>query len=467
MLVQEGTYNAPQTHESKLVALAARYATPAKKEGKKFKTERQKKPDWMSKAPTDNVMTKSVDGKQYNWCSYHKKWGFHREADCYVRLKQVAPVEANASVAPTTSSASTAGSESGTSRLTMVSAAVAAILDDDDNSSYAAFPSLIQTTANSATATSNKPTPTVASFDSDSFTILVDNGASRCMTNNAKHFVGTPTVVSKKVTGLGAGNVTLEGTVRWTWEDDQGKCHTLYCAELAYCLLSPQHLAAKKQDNSPKPRGTWLATFADAMVLQWGQRQYQRTIELSSSNAFVGIMRSPAPGYKKSNKFFNLCALALPSRPLLQVEVPTSEQPSTNSSNPNVDNDAIYNWVFPSDPVRHDPLRFDFDSKRAGHPPSILPTPDTTFESDMSPTDEGPSSLPAKEGTPPESMPPVSFDPAQHELLKMHHCMGHMPFPLIREMIKECGTYRNSKNLLTCPIPVCSACLFGKATKRA
>ena len=39
MLVQEGTYNAPQTHESKLVALAAKYATPIKKEGKGYQAK--------------------------------------------------------------------------------------------------------------------------------------------------------------------------------------------------------------------------------------------------------------------------------------------------------------------------------------------------------------------------------------------------------------------------------------------
>ncbi|KAI2497267.1 hypothetical protein MHU86_17231 [Fragilaria crotonensis] len=479
MLVQEGTYNAPQTHESKLVALAAKYATPIKKEGKgyqaKGKNDRPKKPDWMAKAPTDNVTTKSVDGKHYNWCTYHKKWGFHKEADCYVRLKQVAAAEANASIATTTSAASTTGSESTTSRLTM-SAAIAAVLDDDDNSSYAAFPSVVNAAATSATASASSANKKVISFDSASFTILVDNGASRCMTNDVKHFIGTPTVVSKKVTGLGAGNVTLEGTVRWRWEDDQGKCHTvdipntLYCADLAFCLLSPQHLAAEKRDNSPKPRGTWLATFADAMVLQWGQRQYQRTIKLSSSNAFVGIMRS-APGYKKSTKFLNLCALALPPTPmcfpapLLHVEVPAAARVAREDTHDeNVDTDDIYNWVFPAEPIRQDPLRFDFDSKRAGQPPSILPKPDTADTNNEDPAIAGRTTEQTQEE---DSIPIATGDPAKHELLRMHHCLGHMPFALIRIMIKESGTYRNRAHLLTCPIPVCSACLFGKATKRA
>ncbi|KAI2494580.1 hypothetical protein MHU86_19950 [Fragilaria crotonensis] len=421
MLVQEGTYNAPQTHESKLVALAAKYATPIKKEGKgyqaKGKNDRPKKPDWMAKAPTDNVTTKSVDGKHYNWCTYHKKWGFHKEADCYVRLKQVAAAEANASIAPTTSAASTTGSESTTSRLTM-SAAIAAVLDDDDNSSYAAFPSVINAAAASATTNSSSTNnKRITSFDSDSFTILVDNGASRCMTNDAKHFIGTPIAVSKKVTGLGAGDVTLEGTVQW---------------RLGFCLLSPQHLAAEKQDDSPNPRGTWLATFADAMVLQWGQRKYQRTIKLSSSNAFVGIMRS-APGYKKSTKFLNLCALALPPTPMCfpaplnHVDVPAAAaRAPSNSHDENVDTDDIYNWVFPAEPVRHDPLRLISTQRE-----------------------------------------PDNLRPSYQCWTQRTTTRPHLQRPKTGIMIKESGTYRNRAHLLTCPIPVCSACLFGKATKRA
>ena len=71
MLVQEGTYNAPHTHESKLIALAAKYGggPTQKKEGKGNNgkvRERFKKPDWMTKAPTDNVSTKTVDDKSYN-----------------------------------------------------------------------------------------------------------------------------------------------------------------------------------------------------------------------------------------------------------------------------------------------------------------------------------------------------------------------------------------------------------------
>ena len=68
-LLQEGsTYNAPQTHESPLVALAAKYGlnnNSNNKAGnsKSKKQERNKKPEWMSVGvPTDGTLTKAVDG---------------------------------------------------------------------------------------------------------------------------------------------------------------------------------------------------------------------------------------------------------------------------------------------------------------------------------------------------------------------------------------------------------------------
>lgn len=179
------------------------------------------------------------------------------------------------------------------------------------------------------------------------------------MTNSIKHFVGNARPVSKQVTGLGAGMmVTLEGTVRWSWEDDRGTVHsmdipnTLYCAELTFCLLLPQHLATEQQDKSPVARGTWFATYADAMVLQWGRRQYQRTIPLSSTSAFVGIMKS-APGYWKSTTFLNLCALSLPSMSMCFPAPLFHEEPvqPTENADPELDTTKGYNWVLQPPPI--------------------------------------------------------------------------------------------------------------------
>jgi len=49
------------------------------------------------------------------------------------------------------------------------------------------------------------------------------------------------------------------------------------------------------------------------------------------------------------------------------------------------------------------------------------------------------------------------------ELLKLHHRFGHISFKRLQEMAKQ-GTVPT--RLAKCPIPVCTACMFAKATKR-
>ena len=73
-----------------------------------------------------------------------------------------------------------------------------------------------------ATAHAN---PSIA-FDPASYTILVDSGASQCITNDKAHFIGKPKRVLTKATGIGSAPCTLQGTVRWTWDDDDGVPHT-------------------------------------------------------------------------------------------------------------------------------------------------------------------------------------------------------------------------------------------------
>jgi hypothetical protein len=60
------------------------------------------------------------------------------------------------------------------------------------------------------------------SYDSDSFPILLDNRASRCLTNSIKDFVTTPTPSRAQIKGIGGGPVpaTFKGTVKWSFEDD-------------------------------------------------------------------------------------------------------------------------------------------------------------------------------------------------------------------------------------------------------
>ena len=323
-LLQEGTYNKPTTEEEQILALTAQLA------GNKKKDSGHPVAAWKLVAPVDGKNVKTVSGKEWLYCDTHKKWGQHKLEDCFLKKKRdgtstgtghtasgppghTPAARAPASVPPPAGGSS--GSSTGsTQRLTM-SAAMAALLDEDDDEGYVSYPSLFDYCAyTTATEEQNEP-PTevfdiipattfadsksqnngnvafVATFDSDSFKVLVDNGASRCMTNNRKHFVGTPRIVSKQVRGLGKGEIKLEGTVRWNWLEDSGKSHqidipnTLFCPTLPFCLLSPQHLAREVNDHHPAPNGTWLATYSDHMVLFWAQQQAQCTIPLTTSTS--------------------------------------------------------------------------------------------------------------------------------------------------------------------------------------
>ena len=60
--------------------------------------------------------------------------------------------------------------------------------------------------------------------------------------------------------------------------------------------MSPQHWSQVADDNTPEHYGTWCATYADSIVLEWDQRRYRRNIPLSSRTN-VGMLRT-APGTK-------------------------------------------------------------------------------------------------------------------------------------------------------------------------
>jgi hypothetical protein len=64
-------------------------------------------------------------------------------------------------------------------------------------------------------------------YDSDSFLIAIDNCSSRCITNSLDDYIGQPTKVNVRVSGIGgAVTANYKGTVKWSIEDDDGRVHT-------------------------------------------------------------------------------------------------------------------------------------------------------------------------------------------------------------------------------------------------
>jgi hypothetical protein len=100
-----------------------------------------------------------------------------------------------------------------------------------------------------------------------------------------------------KIKGFdGTTTTTKVGTVQWKIADDNGKMHkiklpnTYYSEQAESRLLSPQHWVQSANNG----KGTQCITYHDAIILEWKDRKYQRTIPLSPNSRNVGIITSPA-----------------------------------------------------------------------------------------------------------------------------------------------------------------------------
>ena len=90
--------------------------------------------------------------------------------------------------------------------------------------------------------------------------------------------------------GIGSGIAIKEiGTFKFKLEDNNGQVHTiqaphsLYVPSLKRVLLDPHNWAQEAQDNLLTPRGTWIATYDNCIILYWNQGKYKRTILLSTN----------------------------------------------------------------------------------------------------------------------------------------------------------------------------------------
>mmetsp|Transcript_11647 Transcript_11647/g.21160 ORF Transcript_11647/g.21160 Transcript_11647/m.21160 type:complete len:157 (-) Transcript_11647:17-487(-) len=114
-----------------------------------------------------------------------------------------------------------------------------------------------------------------AIFDSDSFLIQVDSGASRSISNCKADFESLEPIDPKdshKISGP-------------TGEESPA---------FKTCLLCTQHWSQSTNDHFPQRNGTWQASFSDKIVMYWDQRRYKKTVSWDSRTN-TGYLRS-APG---------------------------------------------------------------------------------------------------------------------------------------------------------------------------
>ena len=149
-------------------------------------------------------------------------------------------------------------------------------------------------TGMTTTWSSDQIAPT-RTFDSNVQTLMVDDGASACIMNNANDFIQPPKRVDKMVKGIKCHDQAIHRrTLKWYIEDDNVLVHVMVITgaylipETATRILSPQHLAQQVNDNYPTAEGTGALTTSKNITLFWAQRCFTKTVPLDSKTS-VGL----------------------------------------------------------------------------------------------------------------------------------------------------------------------------------
>ena len=281
-------------------------------------------------------------------------------------------------------------------------------------------------------------------FDSDSQALMLDDGASACITNDKRDFIEPPTRVNRKVRGIkGHAKATYRGTIKWHVEDDTGLVHVMIIKgaylipEAVTRILSPQHLAQQADDHYPKEEGTGAITTIKSITLFWSQRRFTKTVPLDPTTN-VGLTTT-ASGARSFRAF---CA--------------TLNQQETKQTN-----------IFTTHIIPDDEEDESFQPKDPVEPPQA--TEDNSDEL-LKPSDDAPSLTPQATVIDmgpmthviPDEPEPKTLDP-QDELLRWHYRLGHLPFDRVKQLA-HAGQL--PKRMLNCPAPFCAACQYGKMTKR-
>jgi Reverse transcriptase (RNA-dependent DNA polymerase) len=299
--------------------------------------------------------------------------------------------------------------------------------------------------------TINNTIESMAKYDSDSVLIGIDTLSTYCLTNNTSDFDASPTPIHEDVRGVSnlPAHVTLKGKGTYKILDDNGVLHVFQIPELYYCktvpyrVISPQHLDRMwKQKKIGRMKEV---TNSECTIISWSNNNgkvFQKTIDHKNTSE-VPLMRT-APSYNKYQKHLTSLSSQLISDEriacCLQIQrVPTSEEPQHigHSSSIQLDNDEEQQQINQhmnsiKHMVKNTPIMMDFKDDDKGYEPPI--------------NDEF-----------------VDLDPKSEKLL-WHYRLGHLPFSIINQMAANGELPRR---LAKCQDPLCAACLYAQATRRA
>jgi hypothetical protein len=294
-----------------------------------------------------------------------------------------------------------------------------------------------------------------AHFDTDTTTIGVDNRCTACISDKREHFMDNLILGRKVIKGFHGSRTTkvMSATMLWKWLDGNRLEHdfkipgSYFIPEGKCQLLSPQHWAQKYKKATGMQ--AWEETDHEACTLYWEGRGKSLTIPLGDKDNVATLQLTP--GYTKYHSFCDGAPTNDKSDPIIMyLATPISDNEG------NEEDDQVDNWdeersetrkvvrkearpvastTHPSEPVEPTATNFDLDG---GKGEQILEI--NIVEEDVQSTN------------------------LAAELLRIHHHMGHAPFSKLQEIAKQGALLARLKK---CLIPMCKACAYGKASRKA
>ena len=181
--------------------------------------------------------------------------------------------------------------------------------------------------------------------------------------------------------------------------------------------------------------GTGALTTSKNITLFWAQRHFTKTVLLySKTNVGLTTTASSARSFRAFGA---------------TVNVPETKQTNIFTTHVIPDEENDDESFQPKDPVEIPTQDETYQAKTADEVMTAVPK--TTV------VDMGPIAYVI-----PDDKEPTSLDP-HDELLRWHYRLGHLPFDRIKQLASK---GQLPKRLLSCMKPLCSACQYGKMTKR-
>ena len=292
----------------------------------------------------------------------------------------------------------------------------------------------------------------VLSWDSDSFTIGIDQHTSSPISNDKNHFINLQNTTAKVVgvDGVPRGIAAGKGTLQWLVEDDEGVVHkwkipnAYYIPDCPKCLLPPQFFAKYGNTNREK---TQCLQLWDRTVLKWGPNgEFTKTIWLGHDRAVPDM--TSAASTKTYSAYSNMLDIKSHVE-CFEVSIPhfiedyESDQDTSNeTSNKDIDEDTI---VPINSQLRgegsmvnektHDENLTDLVNKTTvvnQSAPHVIENDGVVDTSTATDTTLPPSTSPTVREIPQDQDFPATSD--QAELLRWHYRLGHISFFKLRTM---------------------------------